>query len=109
MGQLHGRRGQDREAALVDEERVLVVAVSRAPVLHDAEQARRELVRDRGDRFDDQGKASPEYREARAAVVLGAGESRVLRIRCPFEPGRVVVDPDVNVLQLQRRAASVRL
>jgi ABC-2 type transport system permease protein len=63
----------------------------------------------RGDRYDEKGKISPDYRDARATVVLGAGESRVLRIRCPFEPQRVVVDPDVNVLQLQRRAAVARL
>jgi ABC-2 type transport system permease protein len=63
----------------------------------------------RGDRYDETGKISPGYRDARATVELGAGESRVLRIRCPFEPQRVVVDPDVNVLQLQRRAAVARL
>jgi hypothetical protein len=42
-------------------------------------------------------------------VVLGAGEARVFHIRCSFEPQRIVVDPDVNVLQLQRRAAAARL
>jgi hypothetical protein len=63
----------------------------------------------RGDRYDEKGKISPEYKDARATVVLGAGESRTVRIRCPFEPQRLVVDPDVNVLQLQRRAASARL
>ena len=41
--------------------------------------------------------------------MLGAGESKLVRIRCPFEPQRVVVDPDVHVLQLQRRAASAKL
>ncbi len=63
----------------------------------------------RGDRYDEKGKISPGYRDARTTVVLGAGESRTIRIRCPFEPQRVVVDPDVNVLQLQRRAAVGRL
>jgi ABC-2 type transport system permease protein len=63
----------------------------------------------RGERYDETGKASPDYRDARATVVLGAGQSQVIRIRCPFEPGRIVVDPDVEVLQLQRRAASARL
>ena len=33
----------------------------------------------------------------------------MVHIRCPFEPERIVVDPDVNVLQLQRRAAVARL
>src|SRR4029077_10285765 len=63
----------------------------------------------RGERYDETGKASPDYRDARTTVVLGAGQSQVIRIRCPFEPGRIVVDPDVQVLQLQRRAASARL
>ncbi len=68
-----------------------------------------EVAASRGDRFDDKGQIAPEYRDARVAVILGAGESRVLHIRCPFEPQRIVVDPDVNVLQLQRRAAVGRL
>ncbi len=68
-----------------------------------------EVAATRSWRFDDQGKVSPEYREARTTVVLGAGEAKEVRIRCPFEPERVVVDPDVHVLQLQRRAATARL
>jgi ABC-2 type transport system permease protein len=68
-----------------------------------------EVAAARGDHFDDKGRISPEYRDARTSVVLGAGESRVIHIRCPFEPQRLVVDPDVNVLQLQRRAAVARL
>jgi ABC-type transport system involved in multi-copper enzyme maturation permease subunit len=68
-----------------------------------------EVAAARGDRFDGKGKISPDYKDARTTVVLGAGESRTVRIRCPFEPQRLVVDPDVNVLQLQRRAASARL
>jgi ABC-2 type transport system permease protein len=59
-------------------------------------------------RFDDGGKAAAGYRDARAAVVLGPGEEREVRILCPFEPQRVVVDPDVKVMQLQRRAALFR-
>jgi hypothetical protein len=68
-----------------------------------------EVAAARGPRFDDQGKISPEYRDARTTIVLGAGESRLVRIRCPFEPQRVVVDPDAHVLQLQRRAASAKV
>ncbi len=49
------------------------------------------------------------YREARGAVTLGAGESRTLTIRCAFQPERVVVDPDVRVLQLNRKLAETRL
>ena len=61
-----------------------------------------------GERFaqgSEDGKPSPDYRDARVTLVLGAGESKEARIRCPFEPEMVVVDPDVEVLQLQRPAA----
>jgi hypothetical protein len=69
-----------------------------------------EVAATRGPRFDDdKGGPAPGYRDARSTVVLAAGESRVVRIRCPFEPDRVVVDPDGYVLQLQRKAASARL
>ena len=45
------------------------------------------------------------YRDARATVTLGAGESQEVLIRCDFEPDRVLVDPDALVLQLQRKLA----
>lgn len=66
-----------------------------------------ELAAVRGERFDDQGKPRPGYRDARARVVLGAGETRKAEIVCGFEPERVVADPDVQVLQLRRRGAGV--
>jgi aminopeptidase N len=68
-----------------------------------------EVAAARGERFDDKGRYSPEYKDVRARVVLGPGESQVIKLRCSFEPERAVVDPDVQVLQLQRRAATVRL
>jgi len=52
---------------------------------------------------------SPSYREARAAVSLGAGESRTLTIHCAFPPQKIVVDPDVRVLQLRRKQAVATL
>ncbi len=51
----------------------------------------------------------PSYREARGTVAPGAGESKSLTIRCEFEPTRVVVDPDVRVLQLKRKQAEAKL
>lgn len=39
----------------------------------------------------------------------GAGEKRQVEIVGGFEPERVVVDPDVLVLQLRRRGAGVGL
>lgn len=51
----------------------------------------------------------PDFRQARATVILGAGESKVVQIRCEFDPERIVVDPDVRVLQLERRHAMATL
>jgi hypothetical protein len=46
---------------------------------------------------------------ARATVTLDAGESAEVRIPCTFEPARLVVDPDVHVLMLERKKAEVAL
>jgi len=62
-----------------------------------------------GERFDDRGKPLATYREERRRLVLGAGESAALALRCRFEPQRLVVDPDARVLQLARKAALTRL
>jgi hypothetical protein len=53
--------------------------------------------------------AAPSYHEARGTVTLAAGESKNLTIHCGFEPGRVVVDPDVRILQLRRKLATTTL
>ena len=45
------------------------------------------------------------YRDARAEMELGAGESAEFVIRADFDPERVLIDPDVLVLQLNREAA----
>ncbi|MGH7681116.1 MAG: M1 family aminopeptidase [Candidatus Eiseniibacteriota bacterium] len=52
---------------------------------------------------------NPKYREARSTVTLAAGESKTVSIRCPFAPEKVVVDPDVRILQLQRKQAVATL
>lgn len=62
-----------------------------------------------GERFTDKGKPRPGYNDARRTVVLGAGEERTVEIDCFFRPERIVVDPDVKVLQLRRKAAVARL
>lgn len=64
-----------------------------------------ELAAVRGERFTAEGKPTPGYREARRAVVLGAGEEKTVELACPFQPESVIVDPDVEVLQLRRKAA----
>lgn len=55
----------------------------------------------RGERF---GKG---YQDARATVTLGAGESKTVTILCPFDPEKLVVDPDVQVLQIRRNGAQM--
>jgi hypothetical protein len=49
------------------------------------------------------------WQESRATVVLGAGESQEVVIRCLFEPESVVIDPDALVLQLRRKSATAKL
>jgi aminopeptidase N len=65
-----------------------------------------EIAATSGERW---AKEKPSFREAREAVVLGAGESKALTIHCGFSPDKVVVDPDVRVLQLNRNQATVSL
>jgi ABC-type transport system involved in multi-copper enzyme maturation permease subunit len=62
----------------------------------------------RGERF---GKADAKdgYRDARATIVLAAGESKDVVLHSDFEPERVLVDPDYLVLQLKRRNATLTL
>ncbi|MCY1017700.1 ABC transporter permease/M1 family aminopeptidase [Pyxidicoccus sp. MSG2] len=52
---------------------------------------------------------SPDYRDARTTVVLGAGEKAEVTVRADFAPERWVVDPDVRVLQLRRESAVLKL
>jgi ABC-2 type transport system permease protein len=51
----------------------------------------------------------PAYRESRGAVVLGSGETKTVTIHCAFPPQKIVVDPDVRVLQLRRKQAVATL
>jgi ABC-2 type transport system permease protein len=62
-----------------------------------------------GERFDEKdGTANADYKDARTAVELGAGEAKDVKIHCPFKPERVFMDPDANVLQLRRKLAVAR-
>ena len=64
-----------------------------------------------GERWSDEGEdgsrtvVNEDYRDARTEVELGAGESAEFAIRADFEPERVLIDPDVLVLQLNRELA----
>ncbi len=58
-----------------------------------------------GERFDDDGGVTEDYREARITVIIGPGEAHDLQIECDFEPQQLIVDPDALVLQLHRHKA----
>lgn len=68
-----------------------------------------EVAAVRGERFADDGSAGADYHDARTTVVLDAGEKRQVEITADFEPEKLVVDPDVTILQLQRKTALIRL
>jgi ABC-2 type transport system permease protein len=68
-----------------------------------------EVAATRAERFTKTGAPNRLYRDARITVVLGAGEAKTAEIPCDFRPEKVVVDPDVKVLQLRRKAAVARL
>ena len=59
------------------------------------------------DRGDDASRTvvRRDYRNARTAIELGAGESADFEITTDFDPERIVVDPDALVLQLRREVA----
>jgi ABC-2 type transport system permease protein len=63
----------------------------------------------RGVRFADAKKKEQPWRDVRATVVLGPKEIREVVVRCTFEPERVVVDPDFEVLQLERQKATAKV
>jgi ABC-type transport system involved in multi-copper enzyme maturation permease subunit len=63
----------------------------------------------KGERFDDKGVAKADYKDARTALTLAAGETKDVTVRCDFDPDRVLVDPDAEVLQLRRKTALAKL
>ena len=63
----------------------------------------------KGERFDEKGVAKADYKDARAALTLAAGETKDVTVRCDFDPDRVLVDPDAEVLQLRRKTAVAKL
>ena len=64
-----------------------------------------EVAAIKGDRFED----AKNFRKSPVIITIADGETKDVMIHCDFEPERIVVDPDIQVLQLQRNAASVRL
>jgi hypothetical protein len=68
-----------------------------------------EVAAVRGERFPHEKRDAERYADARGTLTLGAGESKTVTIACAFEPERVVVDPDVTVLMLERQKAEVKV
>lgn len=71
-----------------------------------------EVAVTRGERFPEdtvKAKKSPAYAVESSTITLGARESRSVTIRSTFKPDKVVVDPDVKVLQLRRQSAEMKV
>jgi ABC-2 type transport system permease protein len=60
----------------------------------------------RNPRYDGDGTdIRDDYMDARVTVDLEPGKVETIQIHCPFEPDRIVIDPDVMVLQMRRQLA----
>ncbi|HTK50315.1 MAG TPA: M1 family aminopeptidase, partial [Gemmatimonadaceae bacterium] len=72
-----------------------------------------EVAAVQGERFpsDSTKKATPAqpYQAVTDSLTLGSKERQRVSIRTPFKPERVVVDPNVHVLQLRRQSAEAKL
>ncbi|HXS82778.1 MAG TPA: ABC transporter permease subunit [Methylomirabilota bacterium] len=68
-----------------------------------------EIAAARGERFPHEKPHAERYEDARTAITLGPKQSKTVTIACAFDPQRVVVDPDVTVLMLERQKAEVKL
>ena len=80
--------------------RIKNVGTGRVPV---------QIAATRGERFAKQRTAANAWSESRAQLTLGEGEERSVMLRCSFEPQKLVVDPDVRVLSLERQKAEIDL
>ena len=68
-----------------------------------------EIAAASGERFPKKRTAENALHESRTTVTLGAGERADVVLRCDFEPKRLVVDPDVHLLMLERSKAEMPL
>ncbi|HEX4936641.1 MAG TPA: hypothetical protein VFV33_25845, partial [Gemmatimonadaceae bacterium] len=61
----------------------------------------------RGERYanDTTPSPAPGYRQAITRVTIAGNDSLVVTLRSPFEPEKVVVDPDGRLLMLRRKLA----
>lgn len=65
----------------------------------------------RGERFPEDTTKAPKvaYAQSLTRLTLAGGDSAAVTIRSPFEPEKVVVDPDVRVLMLRRALAEAKV
>jgi ABC-2 type transport system permease protein len=75
-----------------------------------------EVAAVRGERFPSDsttkgknGKKPELYQMGMQVVTLGGKEKQSVTIRTDFKPEKVVVDPNVRVLQLRRQSAEAKL
>jgi len=68
-----------------------------------------EIAATRGERFPKRRTAENAWSEAHATLSLAAGEEKPVTIRCEFPPQKLIVDPDVTVLMLERQKAEAKL
>jgi ABC-type Na+ efflux pump permease subunit len=62
-----------------------------------------------GTRFPHERKDAKPWQAARTTLSLAAGEERAVTIECAFQPEKLVIDPDVTVLMLERQKAEQKL
>lgn len=62
-----------------------------------------------GEQWPDAGKKAAPWKTERTTITIGAGERVPVSLRCAFQPEKLVVDPDVRVLMLERNKAEVKL
>ena len=63
----------------------------------------------RGERFPATGSKAERWQDARTTIELGAGEETTVTLRTAFEPERLLMDPDVVVMMLERQKAETKL
>ncbi len=62
-----------------------------------------------GVQWPEAGKKAAPWKTERTTITIGAGERVPVALRCAFRPEKLVVDPDVRVLMLERNKAEVKL
>lgn len=67
-----------------------------------------------GERFPEDTSAAarakrPAYQDTRVTITLNGKQKQQVTLRSPFAPEKVVVDPDVRVLQLRRQNAETKV